>query len=67
MRRIYLSLVVLAALATFVLAGCSGGIPQPGDEAPPFELSGTDGQPVALSDLLEANESVVLVFYRGFF
>ena len=61
------AIVAMVLLATLVLAGCSGGIPQPGDKAPSFELHDTDGQPVALADLLARNEAVVLVFYRGFF
>ena len=41
--------------------------PQPGDTAPHFSLISSAGGEVGLSGLLEEHETVVLVFYRGFF
>ncbi len=66
-RGIPIIAVGMLILAMSVLAGCSGGIPQPGDDAPSFELNGADGQPLALTTVRQANEAVVLVFYRGIF
>ncbi len=60
-------LLALALLATMVVAGCAASIPQPGDNAPLFELSDANGQPVALAQLRQDRNAVVLVFYRGFF
>ncbi len=59
--------VGMLILAISFLARCAAGIPQSGDEAPSFELDGADGQPMTLAQLRQANEAVVLVFYRGLF
>lgn len=40
---------------------------QPGDIAPAFSLHGGAGDTVALEEVLEGHDAVVLVFYRGFF
>jgi hypothetical protein len=37
-----------------------------GQTAPDFQLAGTDGKPVALSQLRHGNGPVLLIFYRGY-
>ena len=37
------------------------------EAAPLFSLPASDGQTVELSQVLQANDAVVVVFYRGFF
>lgn len=37
------------------------------EAVPLFSLPASDGQTVVLSQVLQANDAVVVVFYRGFF
>jgi AhpC/TSA family len=37
-----------------------------GQMAPDFQLSGTDGKPVTLSQLRQGNGATLLIFYRGY-
>lgn len=37
---------------------------QPGRPAPPFSLSTVEGHPLALADLLQARQPILLVFLR---
>jgi cytochrome oxidase Cu insertion factor (SCO1/SenC/PrrC family) len=62
------AVVMLAA----ILVGCgllggAEGAPQEGDVAPDFTLAAADGEEVSLSNIMQEHETVVLVFYRGFF
>ena len=45
-------------------SGILDGIPRPGTELPPFELSDSEGNPLRSSDLLSQGPLVVS-FYRG--
>ena len=58
--------IILATVAAGLLAtgGCGGSA---GDRAPDFSLVGADLELVSLDGLLESNDAVVIVFYRGFF
>lgn len=58
-------LVILAALGLAV-APCGGTI-QEGTKAPDFTARGADGQDISLTGLLGERQTVVVVFYRGFF
>ena len=58
-------LATVVVLITLVLGG--GGGLREGDTAPDFTLGAADGRQVALKELLQGHEAVVLVFYRGFF
>lgn len=66
------ALIVLSLLFPVVALSCNGNS-DPGPElsaglpAPDFELAAAQGGLVSLSDTLDANEAVVLVFYRGNF
>lgn len=79
-RRIALSLAILL-LASFVVAGCSGGTATEtnvvddasdqtglavGTEAPDFRLKNQDQTTVALSDY-KGSKNVILVFYPADF
>ena len=57
-------LTLLAALVVLGAAAC--GSQGPENTAPDFTLPDASGRPVALDQLLERNEAVVIVFYRGF-
>ncbi len=72
--------VTLVVLVLLVGAGCSSreaetapgftlpaGDSREAETAPGFTLPGPDGQEVALTQLLQEHEAVVLVFYRGFY
>ncbi len=72
--------VALVVLVFLVGAGCSSReedstpdfTPAAADSreaeiAPDFTLAAADGREVALTQLLQEHEAVVLVFYRGFF
>lgn len=72
------ALVLLALLLPAVLFACNttGAVAAPAPTpttsassllAPDFELEAAGGTTVRLYDLVEANEAVVIVFYRGFF
>ena len=57
---------ILASALTFAviaLAACSPS----GETAPAFSLPDAAGRQVELSQLVQDNDAVVLVFYRGFF
>ena len=56
-----------APLGQDVPGGTSSGAPSVGDMAPDFSLPNTNGGHTSLSEVLTRNDSVVLVFYRGFF
>jgi len=60
--------VLMAALGVFLAllggAGCASGEVE---TAPGFSLPAAHGREVALTQLLQEHEAVVLVFYRGFF
>ena len=65
------ALIVLSLLFPVVALSCNGD-PEPTQPAgnipvPDFELAAAQGGLVSLSDTLEANEAVVVVFYRGNF
>ena len=67
------ALIVLSLLFPVVALSCNGDSepapPQPasGIPAPDFELADAHGGLVSLSDTLDENEAVVLIFYRGHF
>lgn len=66
------ALIVLSLLFPVVALSCNGNSdpgPEPtnGLPVPDFELAAAQGGLVSLSDTLDANEAVVLVFYRGNF
>ena len=66
-------LIVISMLFPVIALSCNGGSeptpaqPSGGIPAPDFELAAAQGGLVSLSDTLEANDAVVLVFYRGNF
>lgn len=66
------ALIVISLLFPVIALSCNGESdptlePTAGIPAPDFELAAAQGGLVSLSDSLEANEAVVLVFYRGNF
>lgn len=67
------ALIVLSLLFPIVALSCNDeseptpSQPVAGIPAPDFELAAAQGGLVSLSDTLEANEAVVIVFYRGHF
>ena len=66
------ALIVLSLLFPIVALSCNGDSepteqPAVNIPAPDFELAAAQGGLVSLSDTLDANEAVVLVFYRGHF
>ena len=67
-RRVLGAGVLLAALGVFlVLLGGAGCASSEVETAPGFSLPAANGREVALTQLLQEHEAVVLVFYRGFF
>lgn len=54
---------LMLTLAVLAMAACSSD----NGKAPDFSLTDAAGRQVALQDLLQENDAVVLVFYRGFF
>ena len=60
------TVIVLTAITVGLLTtiGCGGAAE---DRAPGFSLVGADRELVSLDGLLKSNDSVVIVFYRGFF
>ena len=66
-------LIVLSLLFPVVALSCNGDSeptafqPAVGIPAPDFELAAAQGGLVSLSDTLEENDAVVVVFYRGHF
>ena len=67
-RRVLRAGLLLAVVGIFLLplggAGCSS---DEVETAPGFSLPAADSREVALDQLLRENNTVVLVFYRGFF
>ena len=67
------ALIVLSLLFPVIALSCNGESeptptqPAGGIPVPDFELAAAQGGLVSLSDTLEKNEAVVLVFYRGNF
>ena len=66
------ALIVIALLLPLFALACGSGEPEPpsgngGLPVPDFELAAAQGGLVNLSDTLEANDAVVIVFYRGHF
>jgi len=66
------ALIVISLLFPVIALSCNGKsepAPEPtaGIPAPDFELAAAQGGLVSLSDTLEANDAVVVVFYRGHF
>ena len=64
------SLVALTAVALvggLLLACGEAGPPEGAEIAPDFTVQDAQGNAVTLSGLLEGDEGVILVFYRGFF
>jgi hypothetical protein len=69
------SFAILASFSLPVLLQLNSGdsgtptqeAPPPDALAPDFTLLSTSGENVRLYDLLEQNQAVVIVFYRGFF
>lgn len=57
----------LILLMAFVLGGCTKNDVQSGDEAPSFALQSASHGQLSLDNLLQDKQSVVIVFYRGFF
>jgi hypothetical protein len=62
-KRQFIALIL--TVLTLALVACSS--PPPPEVAPEFSLPDSNGQQVALNELLQDNEVLVLVFYRGFF
>ena len=66
-------LIVLSLLFPFIGVACTNEPNRPPSQAvsdtpkPDFELAAAQGGLVSLSDTLEANDAVVLIFYRGHF
>jgi peroxiredoxin Q/BCP len=54
-----------AALVTVLLAGTASAL-QVGDKAPDFTLTGADGKPVKLADLLGKGPVVIYTFIQAF-
>jgi len=65
MKKLILILPLLLLFSLLLLA-CSSQEPEL-DLAPDFSIEDTSGRTVALSDLLKANQSVTIVFFRGHF
>ncbi|MDE2836728.1 MAG: hypothetical protein OXL97_04375 [Chloroflexota bacterium] len=69
----FAALIVISLLFPFIGISCnSESGPSPSQAAsttpkPDFELAAAQGGLVSLSDTLEANDAVVIVFYRGHF
>ena len=75
--KIFGSILAVLSLATFGLF-CYGifiaskdvphadNAPRVGQAAPDFTLASAGGSQVALSDLLQRNRAVLLIFYRGY-
>ena len=67
------ALIVISLLFPVIALSCNGeseptpSQPAAGIPAPDFELAAAQGGLVSLSDRLEANDAVVVVFYRGHF
>jgi hypothetical protein len=62
---------ILALFVAYVAAltktpPISAAIPAVGQKAPDFTLPDMNGQPVALSQLLDSSNGVLLIFYRGY-
>ena len=64
------SILIVLSLLLPLFVSCNGDSGQPAGSTTPkpdFELAAAQGGLVSLSDTLEANDAVVLVFYRGNF
>ena len=60
------SLHVAFLLLVLAVGRASAQIPHEGMPAPAFSLSGPDGAKVTLDKMLEKQNGLVLVFYRGY-
>jgi len=65
MKKLILIFPLLLLFSLFLVA-CSSQEPEL-DLAPDFSIEDTSGRTVVLSDLLKANQSVTIVFFRGHF
>jgi len=76
-RKVLASVVLVLGLLvpgffTFLVTAGSKGLPLSnrapavGEKAPAFTLPDTQNRPVALNDLLQQSNGVLLVFYRGY-
>ena len=67
-RMRMLALLATAALVSGLLLACGeAGPPEGAEIAPDFTVQDAQGNDVTLSGLLEGDQGVILVFYRGFF
>ena len=67
-RMRMLALLATAALVSGLLLACGeAGPPEGAEIAPDFSVQDAQGNTVTLSGLLEGDQGVILVFYRGFF
>ncbi len=67
-RMRMLALLATAALVSGLLLACGeAGPPEGAEIAPDFTVQDAQGNAVTLSDLLDGDQGVILVFYRGFF
>jgi hypothetical protein len=64
-KSLLLTGIVATALASLVWVGAASAL-DVGDKAPPFELAGTDGKPVKLSDLTARGPVVIYTFIAAF-
>ena len=75
-RKILATIVVILGIAPLALFAfyitttktppVSAVTPSIGQKAPDFTLPDQNGQPMALSKLLEGSNGVLLIFYRGY-
>ena len=59
--------VLITLLVVLSLSGGPAETLRVGEPAPAFTLNNSQGEPVGLEQLLAGHDSLVLVFYRGYF